>query len=235
MFLSDYYSESDQGIRFSRAQASDFAKHVAGDFNPLHDPDNKMFCVPGDLLFSVALAKLGLSKQMKFTFSGMVNDDIGIKFRDVDDGSILVEDGAGKTYLSILRAGETSHNVTAITALAKSYVEFSGRTFPHILVPLMQEQNTMINPDRPLVIYESMEIDLETLDITQPELELTDTSFEINGKKGRVRLEFCLKQDGDIIGNGIKYMSLRGLKPYVQDEIDMIVDNYIGRREALSR
>ncbi len=234
MFLSNYYSESETGIRFTHKQASDFAKFVAGDFNPLHDPDNKMFCVPGDLLFSVALAKLGLSKQMKFTFSGMVNDDISIEFQNTNDGTVEARDGEGKTYLSITRSGDISQSETAITSLAKGYVEFSGSTFPHILVPLMREQGLMINPGRPLVIYESMEIDLQNLDITCPELELTETSFEVNGKKGRVKLGFCLKQDGSIIGNGIKYMSLRGLKPFVQEQIDAVVDNYLQRKEKLT-
>ncbi len=234
MFLNDYYSESDAGIQFTRKQASDFAKYVAGDFNPLHDPDNKMFCVPGDLLFSVALAKLGLSKQMKFTFSGMVDDTTRIVFQQADDGSIEAKDDTGKSYLSITRSGDTSHDDTAITSLAKGYVEFSGRTFPHILVPLMQKEGLMINPGRPLVIYESMEIDLERLDIINPELELTETSFEVNGKKGRGKLGFCLKQGGDIIGNGIKNMSLRGLRPYEQEQIDIIVDDYMQRRDILS-
>lgn len=234
MFLSNYYSESDTGIRFTRQQASDFAKLIAGDFNPLHDPDNKMFCVPGDLLFSVALAKLGLSQQMKFTFSGMVSDNNSIEFHNVNDTSVEVRDGIGKTYLSITRSGEISHDETAISGLAKSYVEFSGKTFPHILVPLMREQGMMINPDRPLVIYESMEIDLEVLDFIEPELELIDTSFEMNGKKGRVKLGFRLKQGGDIIGNGIKYMSLRGLRPFMQEQIDIIVDEYMQRRDKLT-
>jgi hypothetical protein len=234
MFLSNYYSESENGIKFSRQQASDFAKFVAGDFNPLHDPDNKMFCVPGDLLFSVALAKLGLSKQMKFTFSGMVNDEICIEFKNASDGAVEAIDKDGKSYLSITSTGEISKNESAISSLAKGYVEFSGRTFPHILVPLMQKQGLMINPNRPIVIYESMEIDLQELDISRPELELTETTFEVNGKKGRVKLGFCLKQDRGIIGNGIKYMSLRGLKPFVQEQIDVVVDNYLQRREQLT-
>ncbi len=233
MFLDNYYSESEDGITFTRQQASAFAKSVAGDFNPLHDPDNKMFCVPGDLLFSVALAKLGLSKQMKFVFSGMVTDDISIDFHNINNGTVEVQDSAGRSYLSIFRSGESSQDETAITELAKRYVEFSGRTFPHILVPLMREQGSMINPDRPLVIYESMEIDLKDLNITQPELEITDTSLEVNGKKGRVRLEFCLKQGEKIIGSGIKYMSLRGLKPFIQEQIDRVVNDYMLRRDRL--
>jgi hypothetical protein len=234
MFLDNYYSESSDGISFSRNQASNFAKYVAGDFNPLHDPENKMFCVPGDLLFSIALAKLGLSKQMKFTFSGMVNDDTQIEFHNSDDSSVEACDKERKSYLSITRSGEISNNEDAITSLAKSYVEFSGRTFPHILVPLMREQGLMINPDRPLVIYESMEIDLDNINITRPELELTETSFEVKGKKGRVKLGFSLKQDGEIIGNGIKYMSLRGLKPFVQEQIDAVVEDYLQRRDKLT-
>lgn len=229
MFLSKYYSESEAGIKFTRQQASDFAKFIAGDFNPLHDPDNKMFCVPGDLLFSVALAKLGLSKKMKFTFSGMVNDNVSIEFYKSEDRTVEARDSSGKTYLSVNRSGETSDNDAAITSLAKSYVEFSGRTFPHILVPLMREQGSMINPARPMVIYESMEIDLKSLNLTKPELELTDTSFEVNGKKGRVKLGFCLKQEEDIIGSGIKYMSLRGLKPFDQEQVNIVVDTYMQR------
>jgi hypothetical protein len=233
MFFNDYYSESDSGIQFTRKQASDFAKFIASDFNPLHDPENKMFCVPGDLLFSVALSKLGLSKQMKFTFSGMVNDEVKIEFHNIDE-SIEAVDKEGKSYLSIIRSGDTTFNEEAITSLAKSYVEFSGRTFPHILVPLMHKKGLMINPARPLVIYESMEIDLKILELTNPKLELSETSFEVNGKKGRVKLGFSLTQEGDIIGNGIKYMSLRGLKPFVQEQVDIIVDDYLMRRDLLT-
>ncbi|MEJ2529862.1 MAG: DUF3581 family protein, partial [Gammaproteobacteria bacterium] len=102
-----------------------------------------------------------------------------------------------------------------------------------ILVPLMRDHNAMINPSRPMVIYESMEIDLDHLDISHPVLELTETTFEINGKKGRVKLGFCLKQDGAVVGSGIKFMSLRGLRPYEQQSIDQIVDSYMQRREQL--
>lgn len=234
MFLTNYFLESEQGISFTRQQASAFAKKIAGDFNPLHDPDNKMFCVPGDLLFSVALAKLGLSQRMNFSFSGMVSDSMSVLFQDIDANSVDVIDSEGKVYLSISRSGDTSTDETAIASLARCYVDFSGRTFPHILVPLMLEQNTMINPARPMVIYESMEIDLLHLDISHPELELTETSFQVTGKKGRVKLGFCLKQDGAIVGNGIKYMSLRGLCPYDQESIDDVVASYMQRRELQS-
>jgi len=45
MIIDEYYSEDPHGIRFSRQQASSFAKQVADDFNPLHDPDAKLFCL----------------------------------------------------------------------------------------------------------------------------------------------------------------------------------------------
>ncbi len=227
MFLTKYYLEPESGIHFTREQASEFAKQIAGDFNPLHDPENKMFCVPGDLLFSVALAKLGLSQKMKFTFSGMVNDETTLIFHTGDTDNVEARDSDGKVYLSIERTGNSSSDEAAISSLARSYVEFSGQTFPHILVPLMQEQNVMINPARPLVIYESMEIDLDRLDFSNPELELTDTSFEVNGKKGHVRLGFILTEDGITIGSGAKHMALRGLRPYDQEAVDGIVQNYM--------
>ena len=55
MLLSDYYAIDAAGLRISADQASNFAKAIAGDFNPLHDPDNRRFCIPGDLLFTVLL------------------------------------------------------------------------------------------------------------------------------------------------------------------------------------
>ena len=74
MFLDSYYSDNNGELSFTREQASHFAKRVAGDFNPLHDEDNKRFCVPGDLLFSVLLANVGLSQKMRFEFAGMTNE-----------------------------------------------------------------------------------------------------------------------------------------------------------------
>ena len=50
-------------------------------------------------------------------------------------------------------------------SLIKNYVEFSGAAFPHVIIPLMAKQDVMINPARPMVIYESMLINLERLDI----------------------------------------------------------------------
>ena len=48
MLLSDYYAIDTAGLRICADQASNFAKAIAGDFNPLHDPDNRRFCIPGD-------------------------------------------------------------------------------------------------------------------------------------------------------------------------------------------
>jgi len=73
-----------------------FAKEVAHDFNPLHDVDAKRFCVPGDLLFSMALEKYGLSQNMHFNFSGMVGHDVLLNFPDTDAELIDVNDNQGK-------------------------------------------------------------------------------------------------------------------------------------------
>ena len=76
MFLKDFYSIHEGSISIIAEQASMFAKEVAHDFNPLHDVDAKRFCVPGDLLFSMALEKYGLSQNMHFVFAGMVGHDV---------------------------------------------------------------------------------------------------------------------------------------------------------------
>ena len=172
MFLEKYCQHDNKKISFTRQQASDFAKKVADDFNPLHDIDAKRFCVPGDLLFAIILEKSGLSQNMTFTFSGMVNDGIALNFPDKIHESAQITDDNGKEYLSVSVSGENTTNPQTIRSLTQAYVEFSGQTFPHILVDLMAKEQVMINPTRPMVMYESMSIHLDSLAFTSVKLEL---------------------------------------------------------------
>ncbi|MCU7879605.1 MAG: DUF3581 domain-containing protein [Candidatus Thiodiazotropha sp. (ex Lucinoma aequizonata)] len=225
MVLSNFFSLSGNQVKISRQQASRFAKEIADDFNPLHDTDAKIFCVPGDLLFSVALNRLGLSQHMRFNFSGMVSDNAVI-FPDSESSQIDVIDSEGKQYLSILRKGDISHDQALINCFSNRYVTFSGKTFPHILVPLMAQQGVMINPSRPLIIYQSMEINLDRLDLSDPHLESTESSLDVQGRKGTVQLDFCFMEDGVEVGRGTKYMALRGLQPYQDESMQRVVDQY---------
>lgn len=235
MLLDDYYSIYEGTIHVSPKQASDFAKKIAGDFNPLHNEDAKRFCVPGDLLFALVLNNYGLSQHMNFTFSGMVGSGVDLVFPQAGNGPITISDNNGKDYLSIERDGETSTDPELIQNLIRHYVEFSGQTFPHILIPLMAEHKVMINPDRPLVIYESMAINIDRLDIKDPQLELTHTTLDIDGKRGRVCLEFCLKTGNEVVGGGKKNMVLSGLREFDQATIDQLVNDYAARKNAYIR
>jgi len=226
MFIENFYNTSNDKISFSRQQASDFAKKIADDFNPLHDADAKRFCVPGDLLFSVILAKSGLNKKMTFNFSGMVSNDVELTFPEEINESANITDDNNKEYLNINVEGENTNNPQIIEALTKAYVDFSGHTFPHLLVNLMAENNVMINPARPMIMYQSMSIDLERFDVEEVELSLSKTSLTIEGKRGDAWLEFDLKSNGEIIGHGKKHMLLSGLREYCQENIDNIVDRY---------
>lgn len=232
MLLDDYYKDQAGSILVSRRQASHFAKKIAGDFNPIHNENAKRFCVPGDLLFALVLNKYGVSQTMNFTFEGMVGDGIPLNFPEAPAAAFDITDVNGKKYLSVERQGEVSANAALIDGLTRSYVAFSGKTFPHILVPLMQQHRMMINPDRPLVIYESMNIALDRLDIDAPELELTGSNLAIDGKRGHVTLTFRLTSHGETIGQGRKSMVLSGLREYDQTSIDQLVSNYDASKQT---
>ncbi len=230
MILHHYYSTDDDKILFTRQQASDFAKQIADDFNPIHDLKAKRFCVPGDLLFALILSKYGLSQHMHFLFSGMVSDGVALHFRDVDDTCIDIVDDKNKTYLTVQRHGDTTDDADLIQQLTQSYVKFSGQTFPHLLVPLMQNNGVMIHPQRPFVVYESMEINLNQLPLMKPELELTNTHMDVVGKRGNVCLEFSLKSDNIVIGNGKKNLVLSGLRAIDPSEIKQLIEVYNQRK-----
>ena len=227
MIAAPYFQQQDQQVVISRQQASDFAKGVADDFNPLHDIAAKRFCVPGDLLFAMVLAQYGVTAHMHFNFTGMVTDDVSLILPKASE-QITLADHNDKAYLTIERRGASSQDQQLIDSLTRSYVAFSGQTFPHVLVPLLAQHNTMINPDRPMVMYQSMLIELMNLDFKDVQLELDSerTVMTVAGKRGTVCLAFTLLSSGEVVGRGEKHMLLSGLRPYEQAVIDGIVDNY---------
>ena len=229
MLIDQYYSAHDGKISFTREQGSNFAKQVADDFNPIHDPDSRRFCVPGDLMFSVILARYGLSRHMEFKFTGMVDETVELVLPE-DTPELVISDSAGKQYLTIARSGENSLAAASIDALTRSYVEFSGHTFPHILVPLLAEQGVMINPDRPMVFYESMVIDMDRLDFETADLVIDRNDLAIAGKRGELQLAFNLVDAGEIIGRGKKRMVLGGLREYDQRVMDAAITSVDERK-----
>lgn len=232
MFIEQYCPIDNEIISFTRQQASDFAKQVADDFNPLHNVEAKRFCVPGDLLFSVIIAKAGLHSEMSFNFSGMVNDNIALTFPAEINSSFDVVDDKNKTYLTVEASGEVTHCPSLINALTKAYVDFSGHTFPDILVKLMAEKNVMINPARPMVMYQCMKISLKRLDISTLSLQLAQTSLSIEAKRGDAWLEFDLISEGEVVGHGKKHMLLSGLREYCQSSIDEMVTQYKNNKSS---
>lgn len=230
MLIDQYYTVSNGKISFTREQGSNFAKQVADDFNPIHDPDSRRFCVPGDLLFAVIIARYGLSQHMEFKFTGMVDDSSQLVLPEPAE-ELAMDDAAGKKYLSIRRAGENSREGTLIDNLTHAYVEFSGHSFPHILVPLLAEQNVMINIARPMVFYESMVIDLDRLDIEKPVLVEEKNELAIDGKRGEVQFAFNLVESGVVVGRGKKRMVLGGLREYDATVMDEAVTSLNQRKQ----
>lgn len=230
MFLSPYFSTQDNAFQFTRQQASHFAKKVAGDFNPIHDEDSKRFCVPGDLLFAVLLKQEGISQKMSFKFSGMVNDGIALNIEEQGQNESVLVDENGKEYLHMHHEGEKNQDQSFIEQVVTSYVQFSGMNFPHIMVPLMEEKQMMINTQRPLVIYESMDVEFCRMDLSRPEVEFTGATFDVTGKRGVVTLNFDFKEEGEVVGRGVKRMVASGLRPYVQADIDDFVARFNARK-----
>ncbi|HIG66476.1 MAG TPA: DUF3581 family protein [Porticoccaceae bacterium] len=229
MFIDDFYHKRDSGITISGQQASDFAKIVCNDFNPIHDAGSKRFCVPGDLLFALAINHYGLREKMDFRFSGLLAADTPLIFPPDSIANYQILDVRGKSYLEGVHSGNSVQQTTSVDALVKAYVRFSGHNFPHILVPLMADNNVMINPQRPLIIYQSMSLELDYLKFKNPRLQIAKTSLTVDGKRGDGELYFTFHDDDKIIGRGVKKLILSGLRPYQQEAVDGMVAEYQNR------
>lgn len=232
MFLDEFHSVVGGDIRVSARQGSRFAKEIAGDYNPIHDADAKRFCVPGDLLFALVLANYGLSERMTFSFQGMLGGDVPLRFPQTRADSFVIADRAGKACLRVERAGAVTTDPAVVEAVTRRYVAFSGRNFPDILQPLMARKNVMFNPDRPLVIYDSMGFELRRLDARYPDMALAQSSLDVDGKRGIALLRFSIDAAGEVIGTGTKRLVVSGLRTYDEARMQAVVAEFNRRRLA---
>lgn len=230
--LEEYHSMLDGRVRISAVQASAFARRVADDFNPLHDPDSKRFCVPGDLLFALVLHYYGLSERMDFAFKGMVSADVPLHFNATDADAFDIVDSAGKVYLQVRRSGARTRDPDMVAAITRRYVAFSGHNFPHLLQPLLAEKQVMFNPDRPLVIYDSMAFSLGRLDAPELQMQLKSARLDVAGKRGDAILEFSIVAGGEIIGEGSKKLVVGSLRQYDEDRMQQVIAEFNRRKLA---
>ena len=117
IMLSHFFQQENNTLSFTREQASQFAKEVAGDYNPLHNEDAKRFCVPGDLLFSVVLSKYGISQNMQFSFNNMITEKSMIAMPE-PLGTLEFSDGS-KSYVTVTRSGENNTDPASIESIIK--------------------------------------------------------------------------------------------------------------------
>lgn len=234
-FLHPFHGIRDGQVLITPEQGSRFAKEVAGDFNPIHDPDSRRFCVPGDLLFALVLARYGVSARMRCRFVGMVGASVPLNFPEAPGSQFAITDFRGKSYLEVERDGVVVTDPYTIEALTRSYVAFSGQNFPHVLVPLMEQHQVMVNPARPLVIYESMSLEIQIpvgvlTETVQPQLNAA--TMKVDGKRGDVRLDYALTVDGDPFAIGSKNLVLSGLRTYDAQTMHGLVREYAGWKAA---
>ncbi len=226
MQLAHYFNIENQQITFTRQQASYFAKLEANDFNPIHDESSPRFCVPGDLLLAILLTKEGIAEQMHLSFSGMISEKNALTLSTHSDNSVKVHDASQKAYLKLERAGNIKKDPLLANKIAKKYIQLSGMGFPHIIVPLLKENDLMINPARPLVIYDSMSLTFFDFDFSEPNVQLTDASLTFEGKRAIVTLSFKFKEEERCIGEGQKRMICSSLIPYDEDVATALINKF---------
>jgi hypothetical protein len=156
--------------------------------------------------------------------------DKALIFPDWNESDLAISDSREKTYLSADRQGDLTQDQSIIEYLVRSYVEFSGHSFPYILVPLMQQHNVMINTARPLVMYQSMSLSLDRLDISAPMVKFLDAQMDVDGKRGNVSLKFSINDGEKAIGRGEKRLVLSGLREFDQQAMDQLILDYEARK-----
>ena len=85
-----------------------------------------------------------------------------------------------------------------------------------------------------MAMYESMAIDLDTLDFSAPVLESGRHAVEIDGKRGSAQLSFHLLEGDRVVGHGRKRILLSGLRPYDADAMAAAIEDYNARKQSFT-
>ncbi len=234
MLVNTFVNQDGEKISFTRKQASDFAKNLAHDFNPLHDIDAKRFCVPGDLLFSILLSRYGIREKVKVEFNGMVTEQHSLHFVESCERTLSLRDDADKSYIDVEQTGNVNRCPEVLDQLVKAYVAYSGESFPGLLVPLMERHNVMINPARPMVMYTHMQIEFSRTDFHSLSLRAVEPELLLNGKRGKAILKFELLEGIEVVGRGEKHMVLSGLRAFDKVAMDLVVAEDAARKKSLA-
>ena len=162
---------------------------------------------------------------MAFRFRSLLGKGVPLKFIETEN-TIDVCDDAGKVYIEVARSGAKTQDAQLIEDITRAYVAASGKNFPHTLKPLMESNGVMFNPDRPMVMYESMSLALDNLDLPSPGLELHNATLEAAGKRGNVFLEYRLTADNKPVGEVTKRLVLSGLRPYCAEAMAGVIEEF---------
>jgi hypothetical protein len=232
-FLDPYINIIDEDcISVSAKQGCNFAKNIAGDFNPIHDSDSKRFCVPGDLVFSEAIRRYGLHQSMEFNFLEMLSADSHIRYSNERSKSYQYASNRNeKKVMDIHIGGSQIENNYLADEFTQAYVRFSALSFPTILVPLMKKHHVMINVDRPLIVYKSMSFNIFQTGIDHINIELIESTLEVDGKRGNACFIFSMSSNGSVIGKGMKKLILSGLREFNKEKIKNLTKAYLEKKK----
>jgi hypothetical protein len=94
----------------------------------------------------------------------------------------------------------------------------------------MEQHQVMINNNRPLVMYQSMSLNLDQLELEKPEVKLINADMQVEGKRGNVTLHFAINDGGKAVGRGEKKLVLSGLREFDAQVMDQLIKEYEARK-----
>src|SRR5690606_26932305 len=90
----------------------------------------------------------------------------------------------------------------------------------------MESHGVMFNPDRPMVMHDSLSLTLSHLNDAEAVPEPNKASLDIAGKRGNVSLDYHLMSAGKVVGAVSKKLLLGSLREYCPDTMAGIVEEF---------
>lgn len=214
MDISEYYDCIDGEIHFNDLKASQFAKNVSNDQNPIHDHDNKNYCIPGDLIFSMCADVLGLGSETDLYLHHPIGKNSSILIKEAKDGFYLGRDQSGIKIFTYRKNGETT-DICDTGNFLNCFARVTETLFEDAIHPQLKQKGLMINPSSPSVVLTSISIRKSENSKPVHKIKPDESVATGNVKRAKVTAKYTMNDLYDnSIGEARKTLFISGLREY---------------------
>ena len=216
-------------VGISNNNVSKFAKEICNDFNPIHSNKKSKPIVPGDLFVVLFLLSNGLYKRTIIEFKKI---SYPIQKFIITKSSILNSKNESVVNFTLKDDIVADSNSIFLSGFLREFCKISGTIFAQELEPIFIKYRKMPNPQKPRMLYESTQINLDkeiiNLKVDFVQIKFLEPNVIILENQATVNFQILVLQSGRTIGLITKTLFCTNLEEYTQEKYEELKKYWYG-------